>query len=244
GCLVRLVRRRFIGSALRAVFLSIAATTMASAAAAMPEGYFVDSTQLQEARPSWFDSRGDAYRYSIRRGFSDSISGRLLAIAETVYPPRDVLLRIAWNRSCETGSDTAGVSLWWVEGPGLRRVPYAVTAGAVKHYSGIIDDLHDRTILLPGQPHPFSAEFQYRATIAERDSFVCRGTMFRDVHVAHLALDWSWDDGVFFSLFEARRTVVLSRDGDVLDVDGDGGAHEEVSLSGGIGQGRRVTRFR
>jgi hypothetical protein len=210
----------------------------------VPDGYYVDLPQAFESRPTWRDRPGDAYTYSIRRGAPDSAAARLLGIAEALYPPRGLMIALAANRYLEMGSDTSGVPLWWCDGPGLRRVPYAVTAGAYEHYATLIDDLKDRTVLRPGAPHPLYAAMQYLATIAPRDSFVSHGVLRCDVHVANLTLVWSYDDGVFYTSIEARRTVVLGGDGAVLDVDGDGGAREEVSISQGIGIGRHLSGYR
>lgn len=215
-----------------------------STRAELPSGYFLDSTRVFEPRPTWYDRPGDAYTYSIRRGFTDSTLARLLAIAESVYPPRDWMISLAVIRNRELGPDTSGVALWWWDGPGLRRVPFAVTAGAYQHYASLIDDLKDRRIMLPGKPHPYYAAMQYLATIAERDSVASGGGLQRNVFVANLTLVWSWDDGIFFSTFDAHRTVVLDDSGEVLSIEGDGGALEEVSLSQGIAFGRRLSRFR
>ncbi|HEU4335303.1 MAG TPA: hypothetical protein VFT32_12485 [Candidatus Eisenbacteria bacterium] len=222
----------------------VAGLVTAGSARAFPEGYSVNWGEAHEARPAWRETPEGAFSYSIRRGAADSAAARLLGIAESVYPPRDLLIALAVNKNHEMGSDTAGVRLWWHEGPNFRRVPYAVTAGALAHYVGLIEDLRNRTLLLPGVPHPFSARLEYRATIAERDSFVCRATMHRNVSVAHLSLAWSYDDGVSVASLEARRTVVLRPDGEVLDVEGDGGAVEHVGFSDGIGIGRYYQRLR
>ncbi len=223
---------------------SFAAGEIDGSPRSVPDGYYVDLPQAFASRPTWRDRPGDAYTYSIRRGAPDSAAARLLGIAEALYPPRGLMIALAATRYLEMGSDTSGVPLWWCDGPGLRRVPYAVTAGAYEHYASLIDDLKDRTVLRPGAPHPLYAAMQYLATIAPRDSFVAHGVLRRDVHVANLTLVWSYDDGVFYTSVEARRTVVLAGDGTVLDVDGDGGAREEVSMSQGIGIGRRLSGFR
>lgn len=238
-------RIRHLGPIVGGAHLALVALVLsATAATALPDGYVVDWGEAREARPTWRETPGGAFSYSIRRGAPDSAAARLLGIAESVYPPRDLLIALALNQNHEMGSDTAGVRLWWHDGPNFRRVPYSVTAGALAHYVGLVEDLRERTFLLPGMPHPFAARLEYRATIAERDSFVCRATMHRNVSVAHLSLAWSYDDGVSVASLEARRTVVLRGDGEVLDVDGDGGAVESVGFSAGTGIGRYFQRPR
>jgi hypothetical protein len=214
------------------------------AAAGLPPGYYVDAAHAGEARPTWRDRPGDAYTYSIRREFPDSTAGWLLGIAEAIYPPRALMVTLAVIHNRELGPDTTGTPLWWCDGPGLRRVPYAVTARAYEHYAALIDDLKDRTIMRPGTPHPLYAGMQYRATIAERDGVSAPDTAPRKTYVAYLSLLWSYDDGVFFTSFEADRTVVLHADGEVVSVGGDGRAREEVSPSQAIGHRRGLSRYR
>ena len=206
---------------------------------AAPPGYTVDSVQAAAPRPTWSDATDGEFTYTVRRGFPDSTAARLLGIAEATYPPRDLLVRLAVEKGYEMGSDTAGASLWWCTGTGERRIPYAVTAGALAYYLRLSDLYREREFRQAGTRPLFSSELVYRATIAERDSFTLRATPYRGVYVASLTLAWSYDDGTFLPLTEARRVVVLSPGGEVLAVEGDGAAEEKVSISSHRGIGRQ-----
>jgi hypothetical protein len=205
----------------------------------MPPGYSVDSVQAAAPRPTWSDASDGDFTYTIRRGFPDSTAARLLGIAEAVYPPRDLLVRLAAEKNYEMGADTAGSPLWWCSGVGQSRIPYAVTAGALEHYLKLTQLYREREFREAGTRPLFFSELIYRATIAERDSFTLKGTPHRGVYVANLTLAWSYDDGTFLPLVEARRVVVLSPAGEVLAVEGDGGAEEKVSISTHRGIGRK-----
>jgi hypothetical protein len=211
----------------------------ASPGLAMPPGYFVDSLEAQTPRPTWADERDGEFTYTIRRGFPDSTAARLLGIAEAVYPPRDLLVRLAVEKGSEMGPDSAGVPLWWYSGVGARRIPYAVTAGALAHYLNLTQLYRARAFREAGTRPLFLSELLYRATIAERDSFTLRGVTYAGAYVASLTLDWTYDDGTFLPLTEAHRVVVLSPDGAVLAIEGDGTAEEKVTFSTHRGIGRQ-----
>lgn len=117
-----------------ALWMVVGSLFFAIRADAAPPGYFVDSSQAHAPRPTWREDTSGDFTFSVRRGFPDSTAARLLGSAEATYPPGDLLVGIAAEKGYEMGSDTAGVSLWWCKGVGARRVPYAVTAGALEHY--------------------------------------------------------------------------------------------------------------
>ena len=201
------------------------------AAPRVPPGYYLDSAQAVEPRPVWRDARDGDFTYSVRREFSDSATARLLAIAESCYPPRDLLVDIAARRYYEMGSDTAKAPLWWCDGPGVRRVAYAVTAGALDHYLGMTERFRNHDYRVPGGSGLFFTDLAYHATVEPRMEFVSNGAEYNQVFVAYLLLAWSYDDGVFIDSFQAHRVVVLDPRGDVLSVEGDGAAVEDYQLS-------------
>jgi hypothetical protein len=216
----------------------------AAAAAAVPPGYYVDSLLAATPRPTWSEEKDGDFTYSIRRGCPDSTTAWLLGVAEAVCPPRDLLARIAARNGFEIGSDTAGVSLWWCKGVGASRVPFAVTAGALEHYLGLVQLYRERRFREAGTRPLHWSELVYRATIAERDTFRLGDASFTGVHVATLTLSWAYDDGTFRPEIEAHRVVVLSPRGEILAVDGDGSAMESVSISThrGVGREERILR--
>ncbi|HEX7078871.1 MAG TPA: hypothetical protein VF363_10635 [Candidatus Eisenbacteria bacterium] len=204
-----------------------------------PPGYTIDSLDAVASRPTWREAKDGSFTYSIRREFSDSTEARMLGIAEAVYPPRDALVGIAARRYYEMGSDTAGAPLWWCRGIGVRRIPYAVTAGAMEHFLGLTERFRDHLFWETGTGGGlFWTDFIYHATIAARDTFYYRSTLYARVYVAQLVFAWSYDDGTFVPVTETQRTVVLSERGDVLAIEGDGRADERVGMSDHRGPGR------
>jgi len=138
----------------------------------------------------------------------------------------------------ETGSDTAHVPLWWCNGPAERRVPYAVTAGALDHYFKLTQLYRERMFRGARTRPIFWSELAYRATIASRERFTLGSGEYPNVYVAHLTLAWLYDDGTFTQHTQGHRVVVLAPSGEVLAVDGDGSAVERVSISTHRGIGR------
>jgi hypothetical protein len=216
--------------------LSILCVAPADAA---PPGYFVDSKQAAAKRPvDQVKADGD-FTYSLHRRFDDATGARLLAIAEAAYPPRSHLVDIAIDRGFEVGSDSAHVPLWWCNGLGVARVPYAITAGALEHYMKLTDRFRRHIFREMGSQGLYWTNLTYRATIVPRDRYTIDGEDATGVYVAEMNLSWSYDDGTFIQVSVAHRVVVLARDGEVLAVEGDGDTREEVFMSSHSGKSMR-----
>lgn len=213
-------------------------------AGALPPGYFVDSAEVSAPFPSRLEESDGEFTFAIRRDVPNMSSARLLSIAEATYPPRDLLVGIAATKGFEMGPDSAGVSLWWCDGVGAARVPYAVTTGAIEYYQGLTELYRKRSFREAGTRPLFGSVLVYHASIARLDTFSLRGRLFRDVHVARLKLSWSYDDGTFVPSCALDRVLVLAPDGDVLAVEGDGTAAEKVTFSKHRGIGRQERLFR
>jgi len=224
-----------VASRLEPIHAALASTSPAGP----PPGYFVDWAAAASPIPR--PPEGDAGDYTciLEREAPDSASSRLLAIAECVYPPRELLSDLAASRNWEIGSDTAKVPLWWARGTNERRIPYAATRGGLEHYLRLTQKYRDRDFMEPGAHRIFESELIYRASMARRVEFVLGMQSFKDVYVARIELSWSYDDGTFLPLVTAHRTVVLSPAGKILAVDGDGQGTEEVSISANRGVGRQ-----
>ncbi len=208
-------------------------------AAAPPAGYFVDSTQAVAERPSdWVEADGD-FTVAVHRHYDDALGGKLLAIAEATYPPRAQLIDIAIRRGFEIGSDSSRVPLWWCDGLGVSRVPYAITAGALEHYSRLTKRFRAHNFWEAWDHNLFWSDLSYRATIAPRAEYFYQGGSVTDVYVAEMNLEWGFDDGVFVPVSVAHRVVVLARDGRVIAVEGDGDTREQVFFSAHHAIGRR-----
>jgi hypothetical protein len=203
----------------------------------MPPGYFVDSTQVTEDLPIDREEADGDFTLSIHRKYEDALGARLLEVAEATYPPRDSLIIRAIERGTEVGSDSARTPLWWIDGLGVSRVPYAVTAGALRHYVGLTEKFRRHNFWGAWDHNLFWTELRYGASISHRDQFYAEDSLFTNVYVAEMNLAWGFDDGTFAPEFLAHRVVVLSPDGSVISVEGDGDTKELVyfSLHRGIG---------
>jgi len=207
-----------------------------------PPGYTRDPTQAAERRATSEEESSGDFTLSLTRTFSDSTGERLLGIAEATYPPRNLLVRLAVQNAYEMGPDTASVPVWWAKGVEEARIPYAVTAGAVQHFANLIDLYRKGAFQEAGTEPLFSARLVYHASLAPRDTFAVKGKLYTSVYVAHLSLMWTYDDGTFEPLVVARRVVVLTRDGVVLQIEGDGLTRESVAISNHRGVGRTERR--
>ena len=223
--------------------LGVTRPSVAATESSAPAGYSIDRAQARFGPPPPCDEKAKEYVCRIERTAADSVGNLLLPIAEAVYPPKDLLANIAAREGHEMGSDTSGVAVWWCQGSGARRIPYAVTRGTLDYYLKLTRKYRDRDYHEPGAQTMFSCDLFYRATIARRDEFAIGDKAFTNVYVASIALHWSYDDGTFVPTVSARRTVVLSPRGDLLAVDGDGLAVEDVTFSDHRGLGRS-TEFR
>ena len=231
---------RFPATAIVAL-LTLLGTTPANAS---PPGYFVDSTQADAERPiDRVEADGD-FTLSIHRRYEDPLGARLLGIAEATYPPRDRLVGIAIERGFEVGSDSSRTPLWWCDGLGVTRVPYAITAGALEHYIKLTERFRSHNFRGAWARNLFWTDLSYRASIAPRDEYYFEGGSAANVYVAEMNLSWGYDDGTFVPVSVAHRIVVLARDGTVLDVEGDGETNEQVTFSShrGVWRVERVMR--
>jgi len=228
---------RGTGPALVSLALLLAAPALPTRATAMPPGYFVASTQVTEDLPiDRVEDDGD-FTLSIHRRYEDPVGARLLQVAEATYPCRDSLVIRAIERGTEVGSDSARTPLWWIDGLGVSRVPYAVTAGAIRHYVGLTEKFRRHNFWGAWDHNLFWTELRYGASISHRDEYYAEGTTFTNVYVAEMNLAWGFDDGTFAPLSLAHRIVVLSPDGGVVSVEGDGNTKEQVYFSSHRGIG-------
>jgi len=223
--------------------LAVLATEAAPATAA-PSGYFVDSTQAAAERPADRVVDDGAFTLTIHRKYSNAFEEHLLDIAEATYPPRDRLIAISIERGLEMGSDSARTSLWWCDGLGAARVPYAVTAGALAHYTRMTERFRAHNFWEAWAHNLFWTDLVYRATVERRDQYDFEGGSISNVYVVEMNLAWAYDDGTFVPVATAHRVVVLSPDGAVLAVAGDGETVEKVYFSSHRGIGRVETQMR
>src|SRR5262245_50663241 len=203
-------------------------------ARATPPGYFVDQAEVQGYgdRPFTVDETSYAFSVSVQRAAYDTLSTRLLGIAESTYPERDPLVVNALDHRWEMGDDTAHAVVWWSRGVGPNRIPQAVTWRAVRYYADLSAHYRRWIYQNSGTRVPMQSELVYWATIDRKDQFSLEGSEFHNVYVANLNLFWGIDDGAFDMNTMAHRTVVLDPTGEVLLVVGDAPADESVMISG------------
>ena len=229
---------RIVSLVFSVALLLLAAAAHAKPAATVPPGYFIDWAQMAGERPSdRVEADGD-FTLSIHRKYESALEERLLNIAEATYPPRDQIISRALERGNEIGSDSARASLWWSDGLGVGRIPYAVTAGALAHYTALTDRFRAHNFRGAWDRNLFWTELRYEASVVFHDHYYMEDSTLTDVYVAELSLAWSYDDGTFVPVSLAHRVVVLARDGSVLSVSGDGYTDEQVYLSSHRGIGR------
>src|SRR2546426_9573355 len=162
----------------------LAALIGTTPAGATPPGYFVDSTQASAERPrNLVVSDGD-FTLSIQRSYYSRLEERIMGIAEATYPSRDSLLVLAIERANEIGSDSARTPLWWCDGLGVSRVPYAVTAGALEHYMKLTESFRSHNFRGAWTRNLFWTDLSYRASIAPRDEYHFQGGSVANVYVA------------------------------------------------------------
>jgi len=220
------------------------AASISSGVAAMPPGYFLDPVQAKAPRPADRVTTDGDFRLSIRRKYEDKLGAHLLDIAEATYPPREAIIDRAIQRELVLGSDSARTALWWEDGAGVSRIPYAVTAGAVAHYVALTDRFRDHNFRGAWDRNLFWTDFKYEASVERRENYSLEDTTLANVYVAEMSLAWSFDDGTFVPVCLAHRIVVLTRDGKVLYVSGDGYTDEQVYMSShrGIGRSEHLSR--
>jgi hypothetical protein len=213
-------------------------------ALALPPGYFVDSTQALESRPARLDYDDGDFTLAIRRDYANMTEERLLGIAEATYPSREDVIWLSVLNRTEIGADTTQAPLWWYDGVGVHRVPYAVTAGALKYYLQLTDRMRAHNFWGTFAHPLFWTDLNYKASLTHYDEYYANGEQFRDAYVAEITLGWGYDEGTFVPISRAHRVVVMNFAGFVLLVDGDGAAQETVrfSVHRGIGYAKRLMR--
>jgi hypothetical protein len=200
---------------------------------AAPPGYFVDYDEAESyaERPTSLEE-GDAFSISVRRAAYDTLSTRLLGIAESTYPDREPLVENALEHRWEMGPDTSHAVVWWSRGVGPNRIPQEVTWRAVRYYADLCTRYRQHFFLNTGTRAPSASELTYWATIERKDRFALEDSEFHDVFVVNLHLFWGIDDGAFDMNTVAHRVVVMDPSGQVLQVVGDAPADESVMISG------------
>lgn len=170
---------------------------------------------------------GGMFRIEVVRIASDSAARRALILAESAFPDSQAIGKAAAGQTLEPvqrrlqrAARLPGPRWWWDEFDGVL-TPYAVTGAAVDYYvsrlrarSEITNPFKDFS---EGRAH--NGSFSYRATVtaAPSDGPGAGG------HIVRTTLRWQYWCGMLCAVrFAATREVLISREGRILYVRGDG----------------------
>jgi hypothetical protein len=125
------------------------------------------------------------------------------------------------------GPEAPSENAWWTTCD--PRLPYALTASAVRYYLDWIAAL--RRGQTPSRRRPLtSGRVRYESSGRWEADFHVAGERFADVYVARMQMEVHVSCGELCGwFFKKERLVVLSRAGDVLAVTGDGRTPVAVS---------------
>jgi hypothetical protein len=113
--------------------------------------------------------------------------------------------------------------IWWFASFDGVRIPYALTRASVAYYLRLTEAFRTGDFDSVGTFPMQSSSVEYTATINRRPDFVYEGNHFEDVYVVEMDLSWSDVCGNLCGLwFSKKRVVVLSLDGNLRAVFGDG----------------------
>lgn len=159
-----------------------------------------------------------------------------LRIAEAVPPNQDSLQRLA-RRVGYAPPRGAGTNQWWYNVADGIRLPYAITGAGLAYYLELAKNIRRGRNPVPGLTIN-SAELTYTAEAAFQDTLTIGADLLHDVIIVRLTLRWGSYCGDLCSLsFSKVRRVVLTHDGRVIQVEGDGLAPGLVSM--GASQSKR-----
>jgi len=162
-----------------------------------------------------------SFTESIERNAATPEEENLIAIAEAVYPPREDVIEAYCGSPEHLDPDEP---LWWYCGFDGVRIPYAITGDAVDYYSDLVHEWRDEA----ATSHPLTVfwlrcNFEYGADIEYYETYESREETFSDVYVVMMRLHWSAYCGpVCAHAFDKYRIVVLTPEGEVLAIFGDG----------------------
>ena len=215
----------------RALAVTTALTGLASGCSGgspeVPSGYTLVQSELDlPSIYSW--QRGDVQSH-VRRFTHSPDERRLLSIAENLYPDPDVVAATVKRHSAQLGeavTDVAppvssdGIPRWWIGEKNGELLPFAVTAAALDYYLGEMEGFWQRRRGSgPNHPPRPSQRFDYSAHVSSLESSFGMG----GAYVVQLRMSRSVEcDPYLGDRWVLERRVVLTSDGEVLEVQGDG----------------------
>lgn len=171
------------------------------------------------------------YRVRLNRQVDSSREFALLA-AEGFTPSIDSV-KAGAARAGRFNPSTVGPGQWWYDDFDGTRVPYALTADAVRYYLALIDRMATNGGRANENFVMTSASFRYVATVTPADSISSEQRRPGDRYVVDLDMQWSQYCGDLCSLrLEKHRRVWIGTSGRVLASEGDGLTQFVVSWRG------------
>lgn len=168
-------------------------------------------------------TRSSPHVLELRRIFADSVEARMLRTAESVVPPRAAVLAEFMGDDTVRAFARSAPRLWWGGTFDGVRLPYAITADAVRYYVALSDAFRRADFSGSNGISMSKSRFQYNARVERVAEFEHEGRLLRDVYVVRMVLSWSSVCGSLCGLWvEKERVVVLKSSGGVLAVFGDG----------------------
>ena len=174
---------------------------------------------------------GPPFEVQVQRVFRDHVELEMIRLAERTYPPRDSLIAAIKTAHFKLDSVPSDTLLWWYSDFDNVHIPYAVTAEGVSYYLELTLAFRAGRRLQVSERYAMQrSKFTYTASADYQPDFEHNDDHWSDVYVVELQLSWSNHCGRLCALmFTKHRIVVLSTDGRVLAVLGDGKASLAVS---------------
>ena len=161
------------------------------------------------------------FTQSITRTFNNEFEEKLLKQAESIYPPRDSVLKVTPEKYKNSIPSTG---YWFYNIIDSIKIPFAITSHAVDYYSKKVDELYkDSTSII------YSAKFIYKAEVTYYDTFslevdrinqfIKQPYSFNNVFVVEMSMEWGHGCGNLCCLaIWLKRVVVFDLQGNFLKV--------------------------
>jgi hypothetical protein len=189
---------------------------------------FVRPTASAQLPPALAIERPFSVR--IARPTASGDEQRALEAAEAAYPSREEVVKAIRQAHFKLKATPLDDPLWWSSEFDGVRIAFAITAGAVRYYINMSEAFRQNRFQEVGVIPMKSSRFNYSASVTRAETISAGGQDFRDVFVVTMSLSWSDYCGSECALnFEKSRQVLVSREGKVLFISGDGNPLVEVS---------------
>ncbi len=112
-------------------------------------------------------------------------------------------------------------SLWVAEEHGDLKIPYTLTASAVRYYIDLMKRYEKKDETLDSIPK--NAKLTYKADMHGPSTFIINGELYENVKVVTLELSWStYTNALNAGGFSIVKFVIFDREKNILGVFGDG----------------------